>query len=155
IGLGVSNDGKTILAGTERNELWTLGPKAEQCAVLSSNNNVPWTAIALHGDGRYAVAAVNNSFTYWEISPNRRDLDADAWPEVIGGLAFLPDKQRILAAVGNTLRLWAPQQHEQRKLIHAREIVSLALSSDGKQLVSSSGDGSSYLWNFPLNKEPT
>src|SRR5262249_28042303 len=58
IGLGVSNDGKTILAGTERNELWTLGPKAEQCAVLSSNNNVPWTAIALHGDGRYAVAAV-------------------------------------------------------------------------------------------------
>src|SRR5262249_60544167 len=101
----------------ERTELWTIGPKAGQSAVLSSVNGAPWPAIALRGDGRFAVAAVNNSLTYWELSPNRRDLDSQSWPEAIGALAFLPDQRRVLAAIRKTLRPLGPEPHEGKKTI--------------------------------------
>ncbi len=127
-------------------------------------------------DGKRVVTG-GRYFRYWDIA---RGQEIHRYPQraAVVAVAFTPDGKNLATADGLKLRLWdaatgreIPRfqgQHEFRKLLYPMDhagredrslggrrpvISAMAISPDGKTLVSGADDGSLWLWDLSTGRE--
>lgn len=107
-------------------------------------------AMALTPDGKMAVSgATDGSLTVWNIETGEI-LNQFAQNLEIDALEFFPDGQTfVLGAETGEVELWEIGAGEvfQRLSGHSDAVLNVAISADGKQIVSASKDQTLRLWN--------
>jgi WD40 repeat protein len=163
--VALSPDGKRVLSGgNQAMRLWDLetGDEIRSFAYAGSIWDVAFspdgkTALAGCGDGRVRL---------WELESGKElqafvaHSDGVAWTG-----AFTPDGKQAVTGGGNTLgqreqpsgslRLWDLATGKEIRQFegHTKDIRRVAISSDGKQLLSASFDGTVRLWDLQTGKE--
>jgi WD40 repeat protein len=161
-----SRDGKRALTGSSdrKMRLWDVEAGAE-LSVFEHPQTV-WDVV-FSPDGKKALSGCSDgSARLWDLDSGKELLALETHK---GGMAWSVafvegGKQAVTgggsALTGNgaadgSLRLWdlATGQELRRFNGHTKDVRRLAISPDGKQLLSGSFDGTMRLWDFPSGKE--
>lgn len=147
-----SHDGKSALSGSRDGtaRLWDIAT-AQPRALLPHMG--PVDAVALSPSDRYALTgSADGTAALWDLStepPAVRSLPHDGFVETV---AFSPDGQMAVTAdiKGGSIRLWETATGRLLRALqgHALGVKSLAVSQDGRYLVSGSYDRTARLWNL-------
>jgi WD40 repeat protein len=163
--VAVSRDGRLVAAGSEDGTvgLWRVAPGAARLDVRL----LPWArCVAFTPDGRYLLAGNAGGASQvarWEVAtgrrvePTLRQADGQAW---VHGLAVSPDGSVVYSAdcQNQLVRRWDAATGKELGASgrHGAEVWRLALSPDGKTLLTGSADtgfkkphggGSARLWD--------
>lgn len=154
-----SPDGTLLAtAGYDRDiHLWDLA-SGKILRSLTAHNGAVYD-LAFSPDGTaLASASGDGTCKIWQVATGER-LDTLNQPEAEQyRVVFTPDSQHIVAAgADNRIRLWrflsktTPKLNPllQTRFGHEDAIVDLAVSSDGRQLVTTSADRTLKLWSLP------
>ena len=165
--VGFSGNGAKILTvgadGTKK--LWRLdGNSLEFQLSLSGPTTMidPGNRVAcgaLSSDGRWAVTTHGSDLEVWNTTTGRRMQTVRGHSAQINDLLFSHDDRRILSAShDSSIRVWDSQAlvtDDQTELAlsellplegHNREVIALAMSSDGTTVVSADTEGQTILW---------
>jgi WD40 repeat protein len=157
--LAASPDGK-LLAGARDGAwvtLWDLATKQERCRIRALDGLV--TSLAFAGDGKLWTGGTDGDLAQWDVAvvPARLLIRTPAHP---GGVEHLACSGRVLASAGvdNVVKIWdlttdgtARLRHDFRE--HAGPVVALALSPDGRRVLSvGRGAADILLWDAQTNK---
>lgn len=73
----------------------------------------------------------------------------------VGRMAYTPDGRSLVSSGNNEVAFWDPQTGELRRVLrgHSDRVVGLAISRDGRTLVSSSSDHLVKVWDVAEGKE--
>ena len=131
-------------------------------------NSATGAAIVISPDGRYALSTgPNGKAILWSTPALMQLATLPADPEGVHALAFSPDSRLALTGGWNGyIRVWDIATKSEIKTIKAcfsREpkpglfgvigVTSIAMSRDGKYLVSGGSDGATRIWDFSTGKE--
>jgi len=154
-----SPDGSHIAtAGYDRKiRIWEAKSGAEIHTIEIHNGAI--FDLAFSPDGQVlASASADETVKLWQVETGKR-LDTLNQPEAEQySVTFSPDGRFILAAgADNRIRQWRFISKTQAKInplvrarfAHEGAVVRLAISSDGRQLVSAADDRSLKLWSLP------
>jgi WD40 repeat protein len=163
----LSGDGKRALTGSSDRtmRLWDLEAGKEVGAPMLHPNTV-WDVV-FSPDGKKALSACSDgNARLWDLEAARPLLTLESHK---GGktwtVAFTPDGNAAVVGGGSTfegnnpprasLRLWDLTTGKEIRQFegHASDVRRVALSRDGKQLLSGSFDGSMRLWDLQTGKE--
>ncbi len=148
-----SSDGKYVASGAEDRtvRIWEAETGAEARKFRRFYSGL--TAVAFSPDGKRVASAAQHP----DYSIRRRDVATGAELESIGltdtawSLAYLPDRLHLAGAMTDgTVRLWKLTTGEEiaRLQGHSGWIVSVAISRDGKYLVSGSLEKFVQVWDL-------
>jgi WD40 repeat protein len=163
----ISPDGKRALTGsTDRTMyLWDL-ESGEMLRAFSGHNHTVWD-VAFSPDGKQALSGCSDGIArHWDLESGEelhalRTVDngrawtvafaADGKQAITGGGSLLDNKGRTEVA----LLLWDLSTGKQIRQFkgHTADIRRVAVSPDGKQLLSGSFDGTMRLWDIEPAKE--
>jgi WD40 repeat protein/mono/diheme cytochrome c family protein len=156
--LAISPDATILATGSydQKIILWDLVGK-KMLRKLEGHNGAVF-ALAFRNDGKVlASGSADRTVKLWDVSTGKR---LDTRPESLKDqltLTFTPDGQRLLSGgADNRVRVWkiGPTAAEgsnpllEAHFAHEGAILKLAISSDGKTLVTSADDRTVKLWNL-------
>lgn len=156
-----SPDGKYALIGAD-NKLKIVDLRNNRPAVILEDSppdrKISGRAI-FSNDGRYVAGWPYSTgdipvIYLWEVSTGRQ-IFKKSLKEIVWTAVFTSDGKKIIAGSGENIYLLdAMTGREIRKYSgHTGSVGSLALSGDGKYLLSGSWDGKIKLWDFQTGKE--
>ncbi len=137
--------------GTAR--IWDAATGRELARCLGHTNSV--FAAIFTGDGqRVITSGPDNTIRLWDASTGRELKRIEAGG-VFGALALTPEDRLIVGGGGPKLHLRDPQTLQVLKTLsgHSAQIFTMALSIDGKRILSGGFDNTARLWNADTGKE--
>jgi WD40 repeat protein len=122
-------------------------------------------SVAFSPDGRLVAAASRDGrIALWEASTGHDVLYILAHPPqpdtaraAAPAIAFMPDGQAVVsAAADDTIRFWDIRTGRERKQFHGPGggFRALAVTADGKHLVTGSGDTAVLVWDAAATPQP-
>ncbi len=157
VNLRFSPDGRRLLAGRVEGEamLWDLSVSPPRGIALEHPSRIPghevWNVLFTR-DGRTAItASTDGSLRFWEAATGRLD----------GSLEFAGHtRQFLLNGTGRSLLLLSGGQvhtvdcesHRERTSPFGDRILAIALSPDGKTLLSGGSDKAARLWDLETGR---
>ena len=158
-------DGKQVLtAGDDRTaRLWDVQTGKE---VRMFAHPFEVYAVAFAPDGKQVLTSWNGTAQLWDAETGK-EMRVFAEPAgYVGAVAFAPDGRRVLTSGGHkmmlldynenrTARLWDTQTGKQIRVFggDADWISAVAISRDGKHLLTGGHDKTARLWDAQLGKE--
>jgi len=155
--LAISPDGKTMATGSydKQIKLWDL-ESGNELQTLEGHNGAIF-GLAFRPDGKIlASASSDRTIKLWETSTGKRTDTLSQPTREQYAVAWNQKGNRLFAGgVDNRIRIWevsekateTSNQILESQFAHEGTILTLALSSDGRKLVSSASDGSVKLWS--------
>ena len=161
--LALSPDGQTLASGSydAQIKLWSAADGRELKTMRGHNGAV--FALAFRPDGKVlASASADRTLKLWDAASGaRRDTLSQPTKEQ-HALAWSPDGARLAAAgADNRVRVYAVSADAREttneltvaRFAHEGAIVRLAISGDGKTLITGAQDGTLKLWETAEMKE--
>jgi WD40 repeat protein len=98
---------------------------------------------------RIITGSADQSIKIWDASSGR-EINSIRLSAYCFDLVLVPDSQQVIAAVGNHLEVWDISSGVQLKSLvgHADTVWGMAVTPDGKTIVSASADNTFYAWDF-------
>jgi hypothetical protein len=155
-GLAVSRDGsKLLVACDDKNAyLWNVGTGAEIRRYPGHLNFV--YAVAFSPDGRHvATGGVDRIVRIFDVGSGQLVRAFDAQSNSVTNVAFTNDSKFVFASGDNAIHLWdvATGKETRRFEGHAGLVPAMALSPDGKRLVTGGDDRVIRMWDVATGKE--
>ena len=153
-GIAVSRDGSSFLSACddEHAHLWNTNT-GDETRRYSGHTNFVY-AVAFSPDGRYiASGGVDRSIRVYELSgPFVRSCDPQS--NSVYQLFFTSDSKHLLSSGDNVVRVWdvATGKEARRFEGHTGQIKAMAMSPDGKKLVTGGEDRVIRLWDVATGK---
>jgi WD40 repeat protein len=165
--VALSADGKLALSGSSDRamRLWDVATGAEIRSFAGHTNTV-WD-VAFSPDGKQALSGCSDGIArLWDLESGKELLALEthrggrAWT-----VAFAPNSKQAVTGGGNvfedsgaaeaSLRLWdlATGKEIREFKGHTKDVRRVAISPDGRQLLSGSFDGTMRLWDLQTGKE--
>lgn len=161
--VALSPDGQTLASGgyDPQVKLWNVESGSERKTLTGHNGAI--FDLAFRPDGLIlASASSDRTVKLWDVKTGeRRDTLSQSLKEV-NALAFSPDGTRLYAAgADNRIRIWEISEKAletsnpllQSRFAHEGAILRIAISADGRSLLSSASDQTVKAWNLPDLKE--
>jgi WD40 repeat protein len=167
MGVAFSPDGKRILTGSSDRTLRLWDPATGQVVrTFEGHPDRAWD-VAFSPDGTKVLSGCSDGIArLWDVASGAKLLDLEAQK---GGrawtVAFTPDGRRAVTGGGNaleqpdrpeaSLKLWdlVTGKEVRRFEGHSKDIRRVAVSPDGKYLLSGSFDGTMRLWELETGRE--
>jgi hypothetical protein len=155
-GLAVSRDGNSLLTACDDKNayLWNVSTGAEIRRYPGQTNFV--YAVALAPDGRQiATGGVDRTVRIFEFGTGQLVRAFDSQSNAITNVAFTNDSKSVFSAGDSVIRLWdvATGKESRRFEGHNGLAPAMALSPDGKRLVTGGEDKTIRMWDVATGKE--
>jgi WD40 repeat protein len=132
--LAITPDGRQVLCAGENVRLVDLPTEGDKCWIF--HHPSPVTSLALSADGlRFVSGCTDSIVRLWSMTSGRFGRQVE---------------QQVLG-VKTTVRVWEPGQGERPHEYqgHVDHVTCLALSPDGRKVLSGSADRTVRLWGLP------
>jgi len=160
-GLAFSPDGRKIATGSDKNTLTILDAETSEELLTLNGHTAAVTSMAFSPDGRRIVSgAWDKTARVWNAETGQETLTLRR-ASTIDFVDFSRDGRRIVTAVFKKhnveFTIWdAGSGVKTRDLIlqgHKKSVECLAISPDGRQIVSGSADDTLKVWNAETGQE--
>jgi WD40 repeat protein len=155
-GLAIARDGATFLSACDDKHayLWNTAT-GDQIRGYPGHTNFVY-AVAFAPDGKHiATGGVDRTVRIFELATGQLVRACDSQSNSITNLAFTHDSKQILSAGDNAIHVWdVANGKEVRRLEgHAGLVPAMAISPDGRRLVTGGDDRTIRLWDVASGKE--
>jgi outer membrane protein assembly factor BamB len=155
-GLALSRDGNSLVTACDDKNayLWNVSTGAELRRFAGQTNFV--YAVALAPDGRHiATGGVDRTVRIFELGTGLLVRAFDSQSNPITNLAFTNDSKLVFSAGDNVVHLWDVTTGKESRRFegHNGQVPAMALSPDGKRLVTGGEDKTIRMWDVATGKE--
>ena len=167
LALAITPDNKQIVSGSwdKTIKVWSL-EKGEELFTLEGHTDLV-TALAITPDSDYIVSGSRDeTIKVWGLREKKEILTITNHPGRVTALAItLKDNLIISGSSDNTIRFWnltsgkevmteiSILQLSSEQFKHTNGINTLAIASDGRQIISGSWDNTIKIWNRTLTND--
>ncbi len=155
--LAFSPDGKILASGShdETIRLWNI--QTGQCLQVITDHTSGIKSLAFSHDGTTLASGSNDqTVRLWDIQTGQCLQVLQGHTDNITFVSFHPLEEKLISASSgdNTVRLWNIQNGECLQIfnIQINWLLAIALSHDGKTLVTGSDDNSVKFWDIKTGK---
>lgn len=155
-GLAVARDGNTFLSASDDKHayLWNTNT-AEEIRRYAGHTNFVY-AVAFAPDGRHiATGGVDRTVRIFELATGSLVKTCDSQNNSIYNIAFTHDSKHVLSSGDNVIHAWdvASGKEVRRFEGHAGLVPAMAISPDGRRLVTGGDDRTVRLWDVGNAKQ--
>ena len=159
--LALALDGRRVVSGTDNAiKVWDLDNKRLIRTIEGHPGAV--RGVKLTPDGKQVISfSYANSVNVWDLENGRLLKTIEGHSKSINVVAVSPDGHQIITGSDDTtIKVWDLESGQllrtlesQRRLLHSFEghsggVISIALTSNGQQVVSGSNDKTIKVWNL-------
>jgi hypothetical protein len=155
-GLAIARDGNTFLSACDDKHayLWNTNTGDQIRSYVGHTNFV--YAVAFAPDGKHiATGGVDRSVRVFELNTGQLVRTFDPQSNSITNVAFTGDSKFVLSSGDNAIHVWdiAAGKESRRLEGHSGQVPAMAISPDGRRLVTGGDDRVIRLWDVGQSKE--
>ncbi|QDU28368.1 Serine/threonine-protein kinase PknB [Anatilimnocola aggregata] len=146
--LSYSPNGERIAsAGADGVLLWNLNTGESQALVQESPQVM--FALAYSADGNQLLTGSDEGqVVVWDNRTRKREREYSAGSAAVRAVAFLSERL-VAAGDDGVIRIWNAGALQHEWLGHTEPVLALAVSSDGRQILSGDAAGTIRVWSVP------
>ncbi len=154
-GLALSRDATTLLTGSddEKVYLWNVNTGDEIRRYQGHTNYV--YAVAFSPDGRYvASGGVDKTVRVYDLATGQPVKTFEPQNESVMNVAFLSDNRHLVSSGDAVIHVWDLQSGKESRRLegHQGRVPAMALSPDGRRLLTGGDDRTMKLWDVGTGK---
>jgi len=165
--IAITADGRRAVSASSHHTLrvWDLDNRRTLRTLEGHSDDV--TGVAITPNGHWAVSASNDrTLKLWDLETGRTLRTLDGHSGYITGIAITPEGQRAVSASNDkTLKVWDLESGTELRTLghssafanlaeeHSYTATALALTPDGKQVISGSFGGTLKVWDLESGRE--
>lgn len=152
--LAYSSDGSRLFSGSSDGtvRVWKVGAAESERTLEATDGEV--RSVEVSHDGRWLAAGLRyGGIKVWSVESFTLKLDFRGHESDVWAVAFGPTSKTLYSANGDWnrpghVKSWQlPTGEPGRSFQHTGEVLSLAVSSDGRWMAAGAGDGALRLWS--------
>jgi len=147
-------------------KVWDLRTGQELRTLTGHNSSV--LSVAVTPDGKKVISgSADNTIKVWDLETGQQLLNLTEHKEGVNALAVTPDGKKIVSGAGkstawagwtssdNTIKVWDLETGQELFTLdgHTAMINAVAVTPDGKKVISASSDASLKIWDLQTREQ--